>query len=863
MAGILCCVLIASQVCAASNTVTVIPHHPFGTCFLEGEAAAVEWSVSWPGTERRRIEIAGRLTDDRGSAHGELQAAADLALGEKITLPLSGGSADALGPGLYLFDGALSCAQTSLPVRVRFGILNRELNAVPNEDIPAWMGMGNGLTRMKDRDLVREVFAFMNTLGVRAIRTPIIWVAVSDHDGQFDWSNIDLHVDLAGQYGMQTVALLGWWGHHWPEHMQAIRERGERPLYTPEGRQYWADAYLVPVLERYGDRVNMVEILNEPNAFWNEEDPMDVTGFAQQIGSPVYYADLVLRCWNAARRIDPSIRVMAALASTGWREDIPRLLELGVGETLPTGLTLHNYGDYFERRMAGVNAILAAEGYPPPPLAITEIGHPIASDDARQAGGLANTLAETYLSTPSLPNEMLTVNWYTLTGMPPREERYEFGILDGLQADQPAVAYHTVARLLAGAGRGMSETRGKLRIHRVRRRDRPPLVAVRGTTRRPVPVELMRTGGEPVRAWDLMGRAVNLNWQDNAAHFEVSESFILIEGDVRVVPRTQLVLEPGPERHVRVRARTVREATAAATLRVAVEGRDAPAREHAVLLVPGETIYDVHVGAATTNAAVRVRASLTWVDGCVEQTATVTLTPAPDLDATEGALRPPAAPPPPPPVMEAMWREAWMARGPQWAGDLKSWHGFLGNTNARPCAFIENWGGGGASLSAAWAPVDEGGLEFETEYGWKWGGAVRLEFGAPETEWRFALDVSPQPGERKYRASWVREDAIWEAPPIRAPDVKDLGSHAGGGDANGFAARLTLRFEADPARVLLYRDEEELADLTPPTRFVPHWFTATDYGEYWRVFSLKVRAAAESPAYPGSPANPLRARARL
>jgi hypothetical protein len=740
---------------------TVRSHAPFGSCFVEGETATVEWSASWPGAERRRVEIAGNLTDERGIAHGQRRAAADLAPGDKIALPLSGGSVAGLGPGLYVFEGSLTAGSTSQPVRVQFGILNRELHAVPNEDIPAWMGMGNGLTRMKDRDLVREVFAYMHRLGVRSIRTPIIWLAISEREGLFDWSNIDLHVDLAEQHGMQTVALLGWWGHYWPAHMQAIRERGERPLYTPEGRQYWADAYLVPVLERYGDRVKMIEILNEANAFWDEKDPMAATGFAQQIGSPVYYADLVLRCWNAAREIDSSIRVMAALASGGWSEDIPRLLELGVGETLPTGLTIHNYGDYFERRMASVNAILAAEGYPPPPLAITEIGHPINHADARQAQGLANILAETYLSTPSIPNEMLTVNWYTLAGMPPSEEPYKFGILNGVQADQPAVAYHTVARLLAGAERGTSETRGKLRIHRVARARRAPLVAVRGTTRRPVPVTLARAGSEPVRAWDLMGRAVDLNWQGSSAAFEVPESFLLIEGDVRVIPET----------------------------------RD--------------------------EAALNTR-------------------------------RPPAADLPPPPVIETMTRDAWEARGPGWAGDLAAWHALQGNTNAQPHAFIENWGGAGVELSALWAPVAEG-LEFNIGYGWKWGGEVRMEFGAPETEWRFVLLVSPAPGARKYRASWTRGNYVWAAPPIAAPEVRDLGSHSDGGGGNGFAARLRLRFEADPARVRLYRDDHELAELVPPTRFVPHGFIATDFGEYWRIFSLTVRSPAPRAAPASGP----------
>jgi hypothetical protein len=29
--------------------------------------------------------------------------------------------------------------------------------------------------------------------------------------------------------------------------------------------------------------------------------------------------------------------------------------------------------------------------------------------------------------------------------------------------------------------------------------------------------------------------------------------------------------------------------------------------------------------------------------------------------------------------------------------------------------------------------------------------------------------------------------------------------------------------------------------MIPPARFIPNWFTATDHGEYWRLFSLTVR----------------------
>jgi hypothetical protein len=817
---------------------TITSQAPFGTCFVEGAAAAVEWAVSWPGAERRRVAIAGTLTDDRGMASGARSAAAERSPGDPIALPLSGGGADELGPGLYFFDGALTCARTSQPVRIQFGILNRELHAVPNDEIPDWMGMGNALTRIEDPGLAREVFAFLHTLGVRSVRTAILWEKISGREGLFDWSRTDLHLGLAEQYGMQTVALLGWWARYWPEHMRAIRERGERPLYTPEGRQFWADAYLVPVLERYGGRIRLVEILNEPNAHWNEDNPPAATGFARQIGSPIYYADLVLRCWNAARTIDPSARVTAALASTGWREDIPRLLELGIGKTLPAGLTIHNYGGLFERRMSVVNEILAAEGVPPPPLAVTEIGMKIDPENPRQDAALARTLAETYLSVPSIPNEMLTVNWYTLTGMPPSRDPYEFGILHGLQADRGAVAYHTVARLLAGAERGTSETRGKLRIHRVRRADRPPLVAVRGTARRAVPVTLARAGSDPVRAWDLMGRAVEIDWRGETAEFDVGEEWLLMEGDVRMAPRTHLALEPGPERCVRVRALTARAETTDATLRLTVE--DGETREVPVLLMPGENLYDVRIGRAAGGEPLAVRASLVWREGAAE--AVQTFAPGFVTDSTPAgdSLRPPAGTVDLPSIA-SLTEEAWDARGPGWRGDFDAWRVFVGDPEAEPNGFLENWGGEGSTLSAVWPPAEEAGRSFEIDYGWKWGGEAQLVFGARETEWRLALRVSSQPGEQKYRASWVREVGVRDAPPIRAPDVKDLGSHAGGGEDNGFAARLTLRFKADPARVLLYRDGEQLAEMIPPARFIPNWFTATDHGEYWRLFSLTVR----------------------
>jgi hypothetical protein len=602
---------------APARGVSISTNAPFGCCFVEGEPGRVAFRVDWPGAERRLVRVQTRLTDDRGVAHGTRTAEADLAPGGEIVLPLNGADGRALGPGLYTCEGTLSTDASRHPVRVQFGILNRDLHEVPTDEIPAWVGIASHLSRVKEPDRIREGYALMNKLGVRTVRIPIIWVDISKGKDQFDWTSPDLRVDLAEQYGMRAVALLGWWGPYWPDHMQDLRQRGVRPLYTPEGRQYWTDAYFAVVLERYGDRVKYIELLNEPNAFWNEDDPMQATGFGQQIGSPVYYADLVLRCWRAGRALDPSVHVMGALASCNWGTDIPRLLELGIGETLSSGFVLHTYGSHIDMLM-GVADLFAAHGFEVPGLAITETGVIAHSGDPRHARAQANSLIDVFLSTPSAPGEILALHWYTLMDDYTVDDR--FGVLHkGMQADQAAVAFHTAARLLAGATNGVTRRQGKLRIHRVEREGRLPLTGFRSIYAQPVPVTLVRRGGAPVRAWDLMGRPVDIPWRGNASAFTATTDFTLIEGDVEVVPETHLELRPRPPHGVRARAFTVRDTTTEATLRLnSADARIDFSHEREVLLFPGMNAYDIDLGPIRPGDSIPLRASLRWPGGAAE-----------------------------------------------------------------------------------------------------------------------------------------------------------------------------------------------------------------------------------------------------
>jgi hypothetical protein len=607
---------------------------PFGCCFVEGEPMALSYAVHFGGDGARAFELRAALTDDRGVELGSFTQSARLRGGELFAIDPSRAVDGALGPGLYVLEGALTADGAAHPVRVQFGVFNRELAAIPNGAVPRWMGMGAREIHLLDRWSVEDVYSFLARVGVRTIRRNMNFGLYYLGDGEFRWDLLDPVAEQARRFDLHVVALLFLWNDKYATDeflevtgLDRADLKGLRtPLYLPEGRQFWADHYAVPLMKRYGGTIKDWQIWNEPNAGWNE-DPARTKGNARQFGTPRNYYDLFVRTWRAGKALDPALRILPALSSGYHGRDIPLLLRYGLGEYLDDGLTIHCYGGNYDRMM-GARRLLADGGYPDVPLGVTEVGTMAKPGDEQQSRAQANFVAETFLAVPAVPNPVFAVHYFKLHDRSRGTET--FGLLHGedCEADRGIVAYHTVARLLAGAETGTTRSVGKLRVHRIDRGARGFLTGVRSTFQTGVDVTLTRHGDAPVRLWDLMGRPIAVDWTDRTARFTVPNDFVLIEGDVTIDPGTQLVLRPWLDGCVRVVAETARDAAAEAHLRVDRDGLDAPLADQQVMLMPGVNLYDVDLGGVRAGMRCPLCAELSWAAGRVEQAQTVEYNPA-------------------------------------------------------------------------------------------------------------------------------------------------------------------------------------------------------------------------------------------
>jgi hypothetical protein len=607
---------------------------PFGCCFVEGETIALPYAVNFDGDAERTFELRAALTDERGVETGSFTQSARLRSGEPFAIDPGLAVDGALGPGFYVLEGTLTADGAAQAVRVQFGVFNRELAAIPNSDIPRWMGMGAREIHLMDRWSVEDVYAFLARVGVRTVRRNMNFGLYYLGDGEFQWDLLDPVAEQAKRFDLHVLVLLFLWNdrHATDEFLdatgldRAVLKGLRTPLYLPEGRQFWADHYAVPLMKRYGGTIKDWQIWNEPNAGWNE-DPALAKGNARQFGTPRNYYDLFVRTWKAGKALDPSLRILPALSSGYHGRDIPLLLRYGLGEYLDDGFTIHCYGGNYDR-MLGARRLLADGGYPDVPLGVTEVGTMAKPGDDEQSRAQAIFVAETFLAVPAIPNPVFAVHYFKLHDR--SSGTAMFGLLHGedCEADRGIVAYHTVARLLAGAETGTTRSVGKLRMHRIDRGARGLLTGVRSTFQTGVDVTLTRRGDKPVRLWDLMGRPVAVDWTDRTARFTVSNDFVLIEGDVTIDPGTQLAMRPWLDSRVRVVAETAREAAAEAHLRVDREGCDAPLANKEVMLMPGTNLYDVDLDGVRPGMRIPLRAELSWPDGRVEQAQTVEYNPA-------------------------------------------------------------------------------------------------------------------------------------------------------------------------------------------------------------------------------------------
>ena len=515
---------------------------PFGGCFAEGAMVDAAVSFGWNGGGSRDVALDLDLIDESGELTvplGKLSADYSAAPGDRHPLDPSAATGKPLAPGLYRLRGTATVASPSgpvvKPVEARFAVLSKEL-ADRSADVPEYVGMVPGLYPRFDRSQWPGAFDFMRQIGVRHVRLMGGWGRFEPQEGVFDWSENDLFVGLATDHGMGMMMCLSYFGADW-----ATERTGGELARTPEGRALWVSNFAVPMFERYGDVIKDWQIWNEPDAFWND-DPAKAYGFARAFATPQNYYDLLTRTWEAKERVDPSLRVMASLSSG----KVPAMMELlfsyGLADHFD-GIVVHTYGNHF-KHLQNVRRITAEHGVAGRPILVGETGIPTPAAPAaerRQAGKVAGI----YLSTATVPN-VRGVDYFTLSN---KVAEGTFGIADARNQPRPAaVAYFTVAHLLAGATGGEVGEQGTLTTYRIDRAGRPPLLAMVATDGSARSVGLRprgdSAGAASVPAWDLMGRRTDAPVADGVATVEVGESFVLVEADAAIEPSARLVVDP-------------------------------------------------------------------------------------------------------------------------------------------------------------------------------------------------------------------------------------------------------------------------------------------------------------------------------
>ena len=279
----------------------------------------------------------------------------------------------------------------------------------------------------------------------------------------------------------------------------------------------------VPTIKRYGDRVKLWQIWNEPDAFWNE-DPAQARGFATAFATPSNYMDLVKRTHKAGHALGiPGLRIMASLSSGEIPQHTQELFDLGLGDCFD-GMIIHTYGNHV-RHFQNQIKLLDKLGQPKAALGSGEMGLP-RGNDWDGAMRQARIVAQWMFSSATIP-KLLCAEWFVLHDT---VAGGNFGLTTPENQPHPsAMTYFTAAHLLAGARQAEIDERGGLTFYRVQRDGRPPVTAVTNNGS-PILVAFTTRDKQPPVVWDLLGQPVEVEIKEGKFTVEVTEG-VFIEGE--------------------------------------------------------------------------------------------------------------------------------------------------------------------------------------------------------------------------------------------------------------------------------------------------------------------------------------------
>ncbi|MCA1901393.1 MAG: beta-galactosidase [Candidatus Hydrogenedens sp.] len=273
-------------------------------------------------------------------------------------------------------------------------------------------GMGLYLLRygsdQKSRELSAEI---ASRAGIKWTREDFVWAHIEPEPGKFQFDYYDNLVNTALNYGISVYGILCYWSN-WTE------------PYTLKGIEDFV-RYTEATVEHFKDRVKFWEIYNEPNIFFWQ-------------GPKELYPELVKRCYETIKRVDPSAQVLAISTSGIDFNFIDFCMKAGTPFDI---LTIHPYRRVLDEEKFIFELKRVANQVQNRPVWITEMGW---SSHLWQNGVTereqALLLARSYLSAIA-SGAVQNISWYDFRndGDDPFYFESNFGIIKNNFAPKPAL----------------------------------------------------------------------------------------------------------------------------------------------------------------------------------------------------------------------------------------------------------------------------------------------------------------------------------------------------------------------------------------------------------------------------------------
>lgn len=193
--------------------------------------------------------------------------------------------------------------------------------------------------------------------GIKSVRFDMEWWRIQKKPGaQFDFSHYDAVIGDAEAQGLQVLPII----HDLPKWAEPVWEHLDE----------WG-AFVEAVVTHYGNRLHEIEIWNEESHrhFWKYEP------------SPENYAKTLKTAYEAAKRANPSVRVLFGGTAGVPLEFIENVYKAGAGPFFDA-MNIHPYNHprqpegHLDAKIEAVRAIMAKYGDGGKPLVITELGWP-------------------------------------------------------------------------------------------------------------------------------------------------------------------------------------------------------------------------------------------------------------------------------------------------------------------------------------------------------------------------------------------------------------------------------------------------------------------------------------------------------